>query len=50
MGDVVKLPKKDPREVLWEDYVEAARTAQKTLSLMDGLKAQAAWKKFIEAY
>lgn len=37
-------------ESLWQAYVEAAKRAQKSLRLDDGIKAGRAWAAFIKAF
>lgn len=34
----------------WEDYVDKAVTAQKTLKYEDGTKAALAWRRFIDLF
>lgn len=37
-------------ESLWQAYVEAAKRAQKSLRLDDGIKAGRAWAAFIQVF
>ena len=50
MGEIIRMPIKDERSALWEKYISAARKAQLSHRIEDGLEAGKAWQGFLKSF